>query len=81
MIDNFYSNALQIKSFDEDNSDQDSLFQIVTEQDILYLECYMQHKPCSQCGQDHSFKPSFDNVQTSIDNALELFLSFFRGPK
>lgn len=72
-------NVLQIKSLEDNNQDYDLLFEKVTELDTQYFDEYLQYKPCSQCGQDHRFKPSFDNVQTSTDNVLELLLSFFKG--
>ncbi|HEY7570064.1 MAG TPA: hypothetical protein VH796_01725 [Nitrososphaeraceae archaeon] len=77
MIDNFNDSALQIKSFDKHDLDQDLLCQSVTKQNVLDLEYYIQHKPCSQCGEDHRFKPSFEDIETSIENASELIALFF----
>jgi len=77
MIDNFNNNTLQIKSFVEDNLDQDSSCHIVTERDILCFEYYMKHNSCSQCRQDHRFKPSFECTETSIESAPQLIALFF----
>ena len=76
MTDNNWINKLQIKSY------YDFLHQQVTELDEINFENFMRHKFCSQCRHDHSFKPSFNDVQTSIDHASELISSFFnRGSK
>lgn len=73
MINNNCINKLQIKSY------YDFLDHQVTELDEIYFEDFIQHKPCPQCGHDHSFKPSFNDVQTSIDHASELISLFFNG--
>jgi hypothetical protein len=34
---------------------------------------------CLECGQDHSFKNSFENIRTSLDNFLEYFTNNVSG--
>jgi hypothetical protein len=49
-------------------------FQSLTEEEIkkeLNLVCDSQ--TCPECGQDHSFKNSFENVNTSMDDFLKYF--------
>jgi hypothetical protein len=39
------------------------------------LSLILEHQICLECGQDHSFKNSFEDVKTSIDD----FLVYFRN--
>ena len=55
----------------------DSLYGNVNKQAETYFEDYMRYNPSSQCGKDHRFKPSFHDLQTSIDHASELVALFF----
>lgn len=79
MISNVSIDVLRIKSLEDNSQDHDLLYEKVTEQDKQYFEDYLRYIPCSQCGKDHRFKPSYDYVQSSIDNASELLSSFFKG--
>jgi hypothetical protein len=74
MTNNSCINKLRIKS-----SDYSFSYQEITESDEINFEHFIQHKPCPQCGHDHSFKPTFNDVQSSIDHASELISSFFNG--
>jgi hypothetical protein len=42
-----------------------SLFYYCEDKSFDYLTC--PDLICEQCGQDHSFRPSFEDVKTSID--------------
>jgi hypothetical protein len=77
MIDSSNIKALRIKSFGRDKLDHNSSYQNVTERDERYFEDYIRYNPSSQCGKDHRFKPSFHDLQTSIDHASELVALFF----
>jgi hypothetical protein len=79
MTDNISINHPQIKSLDNNVPNYNSLFQEVTDLDELNFEEYLSHKPCFKCRHDHTFKPSFNNLQTSIDHASELVALFFNG--
>jgi hypothetical protein len=64
------------------NIDTDRLSQNVTKQDEQYFEEYIQQRPCSQCGQDHRFRPNNKGVPSSIHHMSELITLFFqRGLK
>jgi hypothetical protein len=76
MTDDITINILQIKSLDGKIINNDSSVQKLIE-DELYFEDYLQHRSCCQCGNDHRFKPSFNDVQTSIDHVPELVALFF----
>ncbi|MGN6633310.1 MAG: hypothetical protein ACTHKP_13910 [Nitrososphaeraceae archaeon] len=76
MTDDITINNLQIKSLDGKIIYNDSLIQKLTD-DELYYEDYLRYQSCFQCGKDHRFKPSFIDVQTSIDHIPELIALFF----
>jgi hypothetical protein len=56
---------------DTDNSNHN-----ITVQDEQYFEEYIRQERCSECGEDHRFKPSFNDVKSSIDHAFELLALF-----
>jgi hypothetical protein len=58
--------------------DDDRLYQRITKQDELYYEEYVSHSPCSECGQDHRFRPGIKGVPSSIDHISELITLFFQ---
>jgi hypothetical protein len=74
MIDNNSINKLEIKS-----SDYNFLHQQVIKSGEIRFEDYLRHKACLKCGHDHSFKPTFNDIQSSIDHASELISLFFNG--
>jgi hypothetical protein len=74
MTDDSCNDKLEVKS-----SEYKFLYQEVIESDEIDFENFIRYKPCPNCGHDHSFKPSFNDVQTSIEHASELISSFFNG--
>jgi len=54
-------------------NDTDKHFDISDIEDIL--ACFVDDNGlCKTCGQDHSFRPTFEGVKTSIDDVIsELF--------
>jgi hypothetical protein len=78
MVDGMNIISPKIKSFDKNVSDDDPFWNLLTKSEKEYFwDSKLEDRICARCGQDHSVKPNFNGVKTSIERIPELIpLSF-----
>jgi hypothetical protein len=74
MIDGTSNIYPKIKSFDEKVSDDDPFPDSEPNEEEIFYDVRREDRICAQCGGDHSFKPNFKGVKTSIERIADIFL-------
>jgi hypothetical protein len=78
MVDGINIISLRIKSFDENVSNKGAFLNIEPYEEEIFNDVRRDDTTCAQCGQDHSYKPNFVDVRTSIESIPELIPLIFK---
>lgn len=73
MVDDINIIAPEIKSFDENISNDDSFLNSEPYEEEIFCDVRRKDRICAKCGEDHTFKLNFVDVRTSIEHIPVLF--------
>jgi hypothetical protein len=79
LVDDFSIVSPKIKSFNENISDDGPFSDFEPYEEEIFYDVRREDRICAQCKQDHSFKPNFEGVKTSIERIPDIFSNKKRG--